>query len=315
VKLARGGKPKKDKKTAGRQRLQPTRWQAPPSFSYHAQRAERAEVGGRQQPSLAQKRSRLLSLQFWARRSGLLLAVFIALVCLVSILSLSTKPRIVLLTGDAGSSAFHSPDEYQQAASKHLSASFWNKNKITADTGAAGAALKRQYPELDNVTITLPLMGHRPIYYLRAASPAFVLQAVNGTYVLDSNGKALLTKDAASPTTVASLPIIADQTGLHAQLGKQAISSQEAQFISSVVSILAARQVAIDSLTLPAGAAQELDVRVAGKPYVIKFDMHDTQRARQQAGTYLATANNLSAQNVTPGQYIDVRVPGRAYYQ
>jgi hypothetical protein len=257
----------------------------------------------------------LLSFEFWARRSGLFLAIVAALVCAVSIISLSNQPRIVLLDVQKNSYAFHDAAQYQQAAAKHLSSSIWNKNKITVNTGKASSDLQRQFPELSEVTITLPLVGHRPIYYLRANAPAFVIQTLSGSFVLDVTGKALITTAAAPATTVETLPIITDQSGLHATVGKQVISSREAAFIRTVITTLAAKNVSVSSLNLPANAAQQLDVRLAGKPYVVKFNMHDTTTVRQQVGTYLATANNLAEQNITPAQYIDVRVLGRAYYQ
>jgi hypothetical protein len=312
--LGKRGK-KEEHRTPGRHRRPAGQWQAPPSYSYHTQRAERTDATGRQQPSLAQKRSRLLTVRYWTRRSGLLLAVVVALVCLVTILGLSSNPRIVLLDSGGSNRAFHDSATYQAAAASQLGGSLWNKNKITADTGAAATALKAQFPELQSVTITLPLMGHRPIYYLQAAHPAFVLQSVNGMYVLDTRGKALLTRDSASAASIDTLPVLTDQTGLHAQLGKQAISSQNATFIQDVIAMLKQRQVAVESLVLPANAAQELDVHIVGKPYVVKFNMQEAASVRQQVGTYLATANRLAGQSVTPAQYIDVRVLGRAYYQ
>ncbi len=309
-----GGKKPKD--TGGRQRRS-TEWQRPASFSYSSKRAERPDLPTRRTggPSLVAQRSRVLTLQFWFRRSGLLIAVIVAFVCLISILSLSSNPRIVLLDVQKNSSAFHDADEYQVAAAKQLSSSIWNKNKITVNTGKASAELQKQFPELAEVTITLPLVGHRPIYYLRANAPAFVMQTVSGTFVLDADGKALITKAAAPADTVAKLPVLTDQSGLHAELGKQVLSSREATFIRVIIDTLAAKNVTVSSLSLPANAAQELDVRVEGKPYLIKFNMHDSSTARQQAGTYLATAANLAGQNITPAQYIDVRVLGRSYYQ
>lgn len=308
----RGGKKQKPE---GRQRHIVDR-QRPAAFSYSSNRADRPDVPGRRaQASLATKRSRLLSFEFWARRSGLLLAIIAALVCAVSVISLSNQPRIVLLDAQKNSYAFHDAAQYQKAAAKHLSSSIWNKNKITVNTGKASDDLQKQFPELSEVTITLPLVGHRPIYYLRASAPAFVIQTLSGSFVLDVTGKALITTAAAPATTVDKLPIITDQSGLHAAVGKQVISSREAAFIRTVIATLAAKDVSVSSLNLPANAAQQLDVRLAGKPYVVKFNMHDTSTVRQQVGTYLATANNLAGQNITPAQYIDVRVLGRAYYQ
>lgn len=311
----RVGKSKEPPRAPGRQRRHTER-QAPPSaFSYYSQRSERPDAPGRQQSSLVDQRHRMLSLRFWARRSGLLIALIASLVCLVSILSLSTSPRIVFMDKDGAQYAFHQSDTYADSASAYLAGSFWNRNKITANTGAAAADLKRQYPELSNVVITLPLVGHRPIYYLYANKPTFVIQAVNGTYVLDSTGRVMITKDAAPKNVVSNLPVIADQSGIHAKLGKQALSSSETQFIKTVVATLAAKNVTVTSLVLPADAVQQLNVKVDNKPYIIKFNMHDTNTARQQVGSYLATEATLAGQNTVPAQYIDVRVLGRAYYQ
>lgn len=305
----------KKKAVTGRQRRQ-SDWQRPASFSYSSQRVERPDVPGRRpQPSLAAKRSRLLSVRFWARRSGLLIAVIVGFICLISILSLSNEPRVILLDSNGSSYTFHDAEQYQQAAAKHLGSSVWNKNKITVNTGKASADLQKQFPELADVAITLPLIGHRPIYHLRANPPAFILQAINGSYVLDSGGKALIAKDAASESTIKDLTTITDQTGLRAQIGKQVLSSSEADFMRTVVDTFAAKNITVTALVLPADGAHELHVRLAGKAYLVKFNMLDNKTARQQAGTYLATINSLSAQNIVPAQYVDVRVLGRAYYQ
>jgi hypothetical protein len=313
MKMRGGRKRQPERRPLGRQRRAAANRPAPSAFSYYASRSERPEAIGRQQPNAVIKRNRILSWRFWLRRSGLLVAVLAALVCTVSILSLSSQPRIVLLS-DTGGYAFHDATTYQQAAAVQLRSSIWNKNKITVNTGATAAALRKQFPELSSVTVTLPLIGHRPVYYLRAHVPVFVVQAVNGTYVLDDTGTVLLSAAAVPPRVVAALPIVTDQTGLHVVIGKQAISSQKIAFMQTVVKTLAAKQVHVLALTLPAHAAQELDVHVNGQPYVIKFNM-DGKSARQQAGTYLATANTLAEQHVIPSQYIDVRVLGRAYYQ
>jgi hypothetical protein len=66
-------------------------------------------------------------------------------------------------------------------------------------------------------------------------------------------------------------------------------------------------------MTLPP-ATSELDVRVAGQPYFIKFNLQSGD-ARQQAGTFLATQSHLQSQNIVPSTYIDVRVDGRSYYK
>lgn len=300
----------------GRQRqntLSPRSPQA--AFSYHAQRAERNEAPGRQPLSATQERNKLLSTSFWLRRSGSLVAVVVALICLISIVSLSTQPRIVLLGTTTSGKTFHDTATYQAAAAGYFASSLLNRNKITVDTGAVSRRLKQQFPELASVSVSLPLIGHRPIVYLQANQPAFVLQTINGTFVLDTSGKVLLSAAATTPGATDKLPVITDQSGLHAKVGKQVISSAEAGFMQTVTATLAAKQISVQALVLPVNTAQELDVRPAGQAYVVKFNMHDPTSVRQQVGTYLATINSLQGQGKTPAQYIDVRVLGRAYYQ
>jgi hypothetical protein len=83
-------------------------------------------------------------------------------------------------------------------------------------------------------------------------------------------------------------------------------------FIQEVAGQLKAKNMAIDSLTLPA-LADELDVRVKGLPYFIKFNIQ--ANPRQSAGAFLAAKQHLDSQHVTPSQYVDVRVEEKAYYK
>lgn len=298
-----------------RQRLNSDR-QRPASFSYYANRNDRHEKTNRQQVSMAAKRSRLLTMRFWLRRSGLLIAMLAVIACVISILSLSNKPRIVVVdpVGADASYALHSTQEYEQAASEYLASSIWNGNKVTVDSGAVSVRMQKTFPELEQVSITLPLVGHRPIVYLYPSTPAFTVQTISGTYVLDERGKILISKDSLASSITADLPVLVDQSGIPIEVGKRLVSSQKAQFMSDVMTLLAAKGLHVQELVLPARGAQELDARLKGHGYIIKFNM-DGVSARQQVGTFLATKENLAGQNKVPAEYIDVRVLGRAYYK
>ena len=91
------------------------------------------------------------------------------------------------------------------------------------------------------------------------------------------------------------------------------MSSTDISFIKTVIAQLAAKQVIVSGLTLPV-ASREIDANIAGVGYIVKFNLQDG-KALQQAGTFLATKGRLDSQSITPSQYIDVRVPGRAYYK
>jgi hypothetical protein len=68
----------------------------------------------------------------------------------------------------------------------------------------------------------------------------------------------------------------------------------------------------IESLTLPSGLS-ELDVRIKGQGYYVKFNLLGD--GREEAGAYLALKSHLDAGHITPRQYIDVRVEGKGYYK
>jgi hypothetical protein len=171
----------------------------------------------------------------------------------------------------------------------------------------------QQFPELSSVSVTLPLFSKRPIVYIQTTQPALTLAARDGSFIIGANGKALLRADQLPSTNKLSIPQVNDQSGLEVKVNQQALSSVDVSFIQTVVGQLAARHFTVASMVLPAGAS-ELDVKLDGQPYTVKFNL-ESGDARQQAGTFLATQSKLASQHITPAEYIDVRVDGRAYYK
>ncbi len=260
----------------------------------------------------AAKRPAAVSLRrFWLRRFGMIILITVLLICVISALSLSPNAKIAPLKVADSSSFLRHEATYQIAANKLLAASVWNRNKVTIDTDKFSAQMVKQFPELSSVSVTLPLLAHRPVVYLQPAQPALILATDNGSYVIDERGRALL--PATGSAVQAQLPQVVDQSGLQARLNQQVLSSDDVRFIQTVVRQLAAKQFTVSSLVLPANSS-ELDARLAGKSYFVKFNLQDDD-PRQQAGTFLATIANLQRKNTLPGKYVDVRVPGRAYYQ
>ncbi len=279
--------------------------QRPSNYAYRAQRNLRnddeVDMSRRKNtPAAARAKSA------WPLSLGLIAGLGL----LLFVGSLSTSPRVVYV-GNTDQHALHTTEEYQQSATEDLGSSVLSRTKPTINTKEMAQRLQQRYPELASVSISLPLLGHRPVYHIELRQPAFVLESVNGSYVMADNGLVIGTKDAAPATLTANLPVITDQTGQAAKPGSYAVSPASATFTTKLLKLLAAKLVTVTRLTLPAGAAQEIDVSVVDKPYVVKFNTHDPETVRVQVGTYLA----VSGQGVAPAQYIDVRVPGRAYYQ
>jgi len=299
-------------------RRQPTyneRPGAPRAFSYHARRSDENITTGRMQPREQDIRRQARLTRYWRQRFGVLLATAIIIVCAVNVLHLSADPKIVPLTSSSNNYFLHDDTAYEQAAEKMFKSSLLNSNKITVNTDQIAQQLKQKFPELSDVSITLPLIGHRPVVYLAPTTPSLVLATERGqAYILDENGKALADTSKVPDIAALHLPVVTDQSGLNVALGDIALPSDDIGFILAVDGQLQAQHYQISSLVLPP-AASELDVHFADKPYYGKFNMHNVATARQQAGTFIATDADLAGKHTVPAQYIDVRVDGRAYYK
>ncbi|HET7320321.1 MAG TPA: hypothetical protein VFI84_01895 [Candidatus Saccharimonadales bacterium] len=293
-----------------------TEQRSPAAFSYYAQRSDKTGTDGRREAGRPNEAASPRVGQLLAQRFGLFILLGVVVAGLVSSLSLSANPRIIAVSGSQNHYFLHNTATYQEAAAAILSSSIWNHNKITISPSAVGRQLQGRFPELASVSVTLPLLGHRPIIYIQPEQPALVVSSTSsGSYVVDQHGKALLATTQLPPSAALDLPVVTDQTGLTIRSGSQILTTDGVAFIVSVVQQVKAHNIAISSLILPSGTS-ELDMHLAGQPYYVKFNMHASLAgARQQAGTFIAVKNRLESQGITPGQYIDVRVDGRAYYQ
>lgn len=283
------------------------------AFSYHSSRNDQDYTTGRQQPREQDARRRERIIRYWRQRLGMFIAGVALIVCVLYTLHLTNEPKVVSLIPSTNGYFLQSTGAYQAAAAKAFNASFFNNNKVTVNTVGIEHNLQHQFPELSEVSVTIPLMSHRPIIYIAPTTPSLILASPGGSFVLDTNGKALIDTTRVADLEKLKLPMVTDQTGLHLQTGAVVLAGTEVTFIKTVVAELTAKGVAIESITLPA-AAYELDVKPSGVGYFLKFNMHE-HTARQQSGTFLAVRVRLASQGVTPASYIDVRLDGRAYYK
>ncbi|MBC7581351.1 hypothetical protein H7097_00595 [Aeromicrobium sp.] len=283
------------------------------AFSYRANRNDQDYALGRGVPRNQDVRRRERILRYWRQRLGMFVAGVALIVSVLYTLHLTNEPKVVLLTQSSSNYFLQPTDVYQTAAAKAFGSSMFNGNKVTVNSVGIQQNLQQQFPELSDVSVTIPLMSHRPIVYVAPTVPSLILVGATQSYVLDNNGKALLTTAQVAGIDKLGLPSVTDESGLRIKTGDNAVAGTEVSFIQTVVAELQAKGVEVESLTLPA-AAYELHVKPRGVGYYVKFNMHEDS-ARQQAGTYLAVKARLASQNLTPSSYIDVRLDGRAYYK
>lgn len=273
-------------------------------FSYYA--------SGSQQPADSQHRisSGSFLQQRWVRNLPSLIMLIILLGSFLYCLGLSTNPRVNIAT-PSGGSGLRSSATYQQGAQAILEESLFSRTKLTVDTGGFKRAFQAKFPEVAEVSVALPLIGHRPVISITTAQPQLILTTTsNQAYALDARGVAIM--PASDLRSQQSLTVVNDQSGLAISLGKVALSSSNVAFIASVIRQLAAAHLQASSVVLPP-VPHEVDMHIAGQPYLVKFSF-DTD-SRVAAGTYLAAKQYLGRTNTPVGQYIDARVPGRIYYK
>jgi hypothetical protein len=291
-----------------------------PVFSYHAQSARTEPTGIRKATKLfwasaGAKPSPRQDPRRWPRRVlAVSLLIFVAALAIHS-LFLGREPVIVVHEqADGRQVLLRSQKTYQEAARATLGSSFMNSNKLTINTSRVAGDMKKQFPELAHVSVVLPLIGRQPTIHILTVQPALLMtsSATGGVFLVDDSGRAVMEAMDVAASVKQKLPVVQDESGLPIVAGKSALPSDNIAFITEVVGQFAAKNLKITAMVLPVGAS-ELDVRIEGAPYMVKFNLRGDARA--EVGTFLAVKQHLEREGKTPGSYIDVRVDNKAYYR
>jgi len=222
----------------------------------------------------------------------------------------NTKVQVALISNTSDDHVLRSTETYQAAAKKILDKSIFSHTKLTINTTNLTIQMKQQFPELQDVVVTLPLVDHRPLVQLIARRPGILITSRQGTYGLDTNGIAMIQGKDVDGLANLKLIKVTDETDLPIKLGNGILTSQEVTYIQVLIAQLEANKMVIESVSLPS-AVNELHVKVSGQPFYVKFDMQNDPRT--SAGAFLATLNQLNQDHTVPSQYIDVRLEDRVY--
>ncbi len=278
-----------------------------PVFSYRSNRSNNGATVGRGQEQTNQKRpfvkSRLRPISVW-------LVTALVVVSLLFVTRLSPPINLTILDKNKSQDQLQPPDTYLAAIRRQLSP-LSAKNKLTVDTAKMAADLENQFPELNRVTLSVPVIGSRAVATLYPVTPAFVISGNGGSYVVAFNGKAIA-KTTQLSKSAQSLPQVTDQTSFQIKIGQRILPEEHVAFITTFVNQLKAKKIKTTALLLPP-AANEFDIRVEGQPYVIKTDL--TGNARLQAGTYLAAKAKFETDKTIPAELVDTRIEERLYYK
>lgn len=301
----------------GGERRQVRRTGSNPAFSYYTARSDAPssrlrdeQMRGLDQktPQKGQGGKKYLTLPTSFAQLPLWILLAVAVACVGKVLFLSTSPKIILLGSSDVTAPYVQPAEvYAKAAHKLLATSITNSTKITANTDGIATRLMSEFPELSSVSVALPLVSNRPVIYAQIARPSVMLQNGHGNYALNKNGLVL----AKLHTVPGTVPAVADQSDRQPTPGMQFLPSSTVQFIQTIAYQLNAGGLKVSGYVLPPQTPYELDVRLQGQQYIVRYNLQAD--AATQAGATAATLQKIGV--ATPGEYLDVRVPGRVYYK
>lgn len=225
-------------------------------------------------------------------------------VALVYSLLVNSSPKVV-----SESWPYHAQAVYAQAV-RHYLDNLQDKTKLTFNQSKLAQQLAKQFPEISDVSVEIPLISEQPVIRLAIADPQFVLTSNSKNYILDSQG--VIVGLASDFKGLKELPTLNDQSGIGDIPGHRILSSSEVAFINEVLTQSKRAEVNISSAILPP-QAQELDIKTADQPYQVKFYLGGD--AAIQTGQFLAARHQFAKSTDAPQQYLDVRVKGKIYYK
>lgn len=269
------------------------------SFQYSSNRSQSERIA-REHPEDDEKFT-LPRLQLAAFKlvHGLVVIGFFAIIIILSLLF--TKPHSKL----EGTKSVRSENVYNDALADIVGGGFMGHSKLTINRTEIETRIEDKFPELLNVNVTTPLFSPSIVVSATISQPTIVLVANSKNYLVDSRGIALVTTDKSH-----KLLQVEDQTGAIITVGKPALTTPQMSFIAEIKRQSESKGLAVEQMFLVAGGG-ELDVRYTDQAYFVKYNLYED--ARKSFGTFFATKEHVEMFKPVPSEYIDVRVPERAY--
>lgn len=224
----------------------------------------------------------------------------------------TSNPEITPLS-ETSVNLLQNTDKYKDSIAGVFGENFLNKSKLTINTRAVEDKIKATHPEIEEVSINVPLLGRRPVVQISPATPKLLLSSGASTYVVNDRGRVLMNAEESPEDINKDLVIIKDFVIGEVKPGDIILPESTIEFIDQVKYQFESSGKAIEYITLPA-VANELHVKPMDSNYIVKFNLQSDPR--EQSGVYFALYDRLAKEAlVQPKEYVDVRVESRAYYK
>ena len=199
----------------------------------------------------------------------------------------------------------------QKKAQDELNKSFFNKFKPTFNEDKLEKELLKLSPEIVSIEVETGVLKHNPQIKVEFSEPTALLSTGSNLYIIGSDGKVLadITKNKAG-FKVDNLPLLQDQSSIPIEVSKKALTSSQLFYIQEINFQSSQKKLNVSSIIIQPGGSQ-LDVKYAGQNYYVKYNFFED--ARKSSGVFIALKEKLDSEGTVPTEYIDVRVPERAY--
>lgn len=302
---------RKTKKPTNQDRRRSAGGNNPAVFSYYARGSSAGSHNTGRRDESSQTSKKRVRLSFQLGHLPTYLALFAIVGALLNACWLQPSPKIILINSPG--TIHRDASDYEKDVRVIWGQSILSRTKLTVSARHIGGDIQSQFSEIANVQIELPLLGHRPTVILTPASPALQLITVNGEFYVSQAGLVMARVAEIKHNEVTNIPVIHDETGTRAEPGNAILPAPQIVFLTMLFKQLQAQDIPIATITLPAGAANEADVRITGQTYYIKFSSESD--VRQGVGAYQTTKAKLDTDHRTPAEYIDVRIEEKVFYK
>jgi len=237
------------------------------------------------------------------RLSGLLLGVVAAAMGLFLLISQLTggvvvAPRDVALRLDP---------TYERLIQDYLSGHPFERLRFLLDSDNLTHYLQATAPEVQAVSSVDGAGLGRSRFVLSMRTPVVGWNVQGHQHFVDESGVSFERNYFQSPAVQ-----VIDQSGIQVTNGQAIASDRFLSFLGRVVGQAKTAGYATQQVVIPPGTTRQVDVRLVGVPYIIKFS---TDRgAGEQVEDMTRAVHWLVAHGASP-QYVDVRVGGKAYYK
>ncbi len=297
------------KKTKENKRAETSEYKKQQSYHYSAKRSNADRLYGRKEyiedDDTKQSKSR-----FGRQLAFLPSLVAIVLILLAGFYLLHVSGSVSIKTS-SGDPFIGDKNSLQAKADEYMRSSLLNRTKLTFDEAKMQEALANEFPEFSSLSVKTYLFRQNPVVEVGFAEPTLLLTNGSNNFIISDTGIVMADiTDNNSDIDTSELLLVQDQTGVDIQLGKVALTSDQVDYIKQITYQTDQKKITTESLILVPGGG-ELHARYGGLKYFVKYNFYED--ARQSSGTFLATKEDLETRGVTPTEYIDVRIPERAY--